>query len=245
MFSIRNLIPIAMVFCWVGSAAAQRVLSDADLRSQVVGTTFLLGDGRVIRFDPAGDYSSVNGRGQFGRGRWAIDTGDICVDYTGSNTARRCFTFSRFPDGLRVTDRDRTNQPAVPTSIDIKAIGTSISMSACEHTIPHSLTPPRPDVPQNARLFSGAWVGKWESGLCAALFVQQVLPDGTARLVVGWGSHVARKPGNMGMLGKIQGNSLTAAGDGFSYDFRMVDPTTLDGVFHGVGATVGKLTKVK
>jgi hypothetical protein len=221
------------------------VVSASELKTEIVGKTFLLNDGRIIRFAANGDYASINGRGSAGRGRWMVDRNDICVNYIGSNTARRCFTFSRFPDGLRVTDRDGTDQHVIPTLLDIASIGRPVTLHACEHDISYALTPPAADVPASARAFAGVWTGEWESGLCGALFVQQILPDGTARLVVGWGSHVRRKPGDMGLLGKIEGTTLTAYGKEFTYTFTMTSPTSIKAVFRVDGSTTGTLNKVR
>jgi hypothetical protein len=233
-----------LLWAWVvHPAAAQGVLSEPEIRSQIVGKTFLLGDGRIIRYDANGDFAAINGQGYSGRGRWTIAGSEICVEYTGINMARRCFTFSRLPDGLRVTDRDRTNQLAIPAPFDMASLGSVRTLSACEHNVRYTLTPPAADVPANVRAFSGAWTGKWESGLCAALFVQQVLADGTARLVVGWGSHLGRKPGSMGLIAMIRGTTLTAINRSEQWVYTLVTPSELDARYHAAGVTSGKLTR--
>jgi hypothetical protein len=226
-------------------AAGQTALSEADLRSQVLGKLLQYSDGAIVRFETNGGYSAVTGSGRTRQGRWAIAGDKICVEYV-SPPPDRCFQFFRTGDKLQVdVPWNRSLLDVQSTSGDLATAQASLTLMACERQIPYALTGPSPDVPSTARGFSGVWVGQWESSRCAALIVQQILADGSARILIAHGSHVGSKPGYRGIVGTIRGNTLTASDGGVGWEYVLVSSTVLDAKFRAAGVTPGKLTRQK
>jgi hypothetical protein len=79
------------------------------------------------------------------------------------------------------------------------------------------VVPPAADVPAAIARFSGTWLGTWSfdndpDTLCAALVVEEVLPNGYARVVYGhgtWGPHAIHQPAFYRATGKIGDNVLS------------------------------------
>lgn len=78
------------------------------------------------------------------------------------------------------------------------------------------LVPPSSDVPQALARFAGAWIGTWTDkqgagGQCHALVVEEVLPQGHARIVYSVGTHEpwnSRLPRFWRATGRITGDTL-------------------------------------
>jgi hypothetical protein len=137
------------------------------------------------------------------------------------------------------------------------AVGIVILLALCapafarecrgELLIPRDVrvVPPAADVPATIARFSGTWAGTWSfdrdsETLCAALIVEEILPNGYARVVYShgtWAPHRIRQPGFYRATGKIVDDVLTfrlavPAPPTFVYRFK---DRALSGTFRGRG----------
>jgi hypothetical protein len=97
----------------------------------------------------------------------------------------------------------------------------------CGQTVPYTVVPPPANVPPNMRAFSGPWVGAWPSGICNAVVIESVQPDGTVSILDVFGPDSGKPGGNLRYAGKIVGNTLTSAGRTNSIEFTQTSPTQL------------------
>src|SRR5205085_12423729 len=82
----------------------------------------------------------------------------------------------------------------------------------CGMPVAYSILPPAANLPESTRAMSGAWVGKWDYGLCSALIVESVKADGTASMVYvngSFGGEAPIKEGVSRFQGRIAGDTLT------------------------------------
>lgn len=126
----------------------------------------------------------------------------------------------------------------VVAAIFAAALSTSAAhaetLAACEQSIEYKVQAPGAQVPANLQGFSGVWTGKWDSGLCSALVVEGIEPDGTARLLYVNGSMGGQYPvkaGNRRFSGKIAGNKLTAAGSLVTIEYTLRSPGELSATY--------------
>lgn len=80
---------------------AQSPLSEADLRTELAGKSFVHSDGGLSHYDISGEYSFAHHSGRVTIGKWTIAKGRVCIDQT--NEPQSCFTFARDANGLQVT----------------------------------------------------------------------------------------------------------------------------------------------
>jgi hypothetical protein len=116
----------------------------------------------------------------------------------------------------------------------VSAAASAEPLAVCEQSLEYHVEAPGPQVQANMRAFSGVWVGKWDSGLCGALVVESVQPDGTAGLLYingSMGGQYPVKAGNRRFPGKIVGNKLTAAGQTVTVEYVQRSPTELAGSY--------------
>jgi hypothetical protein len=105
------------------------------------------------------------------------------------------------------------------------------TLSMCGQTVPYTVVPPPASVPANMRAFSGLWVGSWASGICNAVIIESIQPDGTVSIFDVWGPDSGKPAGNLRYAGKITGNTLTSAGRVNSIEFTQVSPTQLSATY--------------
>lgn len=105
------------------------------------------------------------------------------------------------------------------------------TLAACDQSLEYKIQPP---VGGTGAGFSGVWVGKWDTGLCGALVVESIEPNGSARLLYvngSMGGQYSMKAGNRRFPGKIDGNKLTAAGQSITIEYILRSPTELAGTY--------------
>ncbi len=113
-------------------------------------------------------------------------------------------------------------------------IASAETLAACDQSIEYRIQPPDPQVPENMRAFSGVWIGKWDSGLCSALVVESITPDGTANLLYvngAMGGQYSIKAGNRRFPGKLAGPKLTAAGQTVTVEYVLRSQSDLAGTY--------------
>jgi dienelactone hydrolase len=73
---------------------------------------------------------------------------------------------------------------------------------------------PSAAVPESHQRFSGAWVGRWGSGLKHVLIVESVQPDGSTSVIYGWGDSpgVSITRGYSRLGASVSGDTLTIEG---------------------------------
>lgn len=103
-------------------------------------------------------------------------------------------------------------------------------IAVCDQRLEYALAAPAPGAPAEARAFSGVWAGNWAYGafdesmgpLCAALVVESVEADGTARVLYIWGKNEnTRTPGNSRHTARIGGGALSWTEGRTSFTFQM------------------------
>lgn len=233
------------------TAQAQISLSDAEIRSRIIGKTFLWTDGGTSRYDLSGNYSYTSANGQRAIGNWTVAGNGLCVKYL-RNIPVRCFKFSRDAKGLQVTIFNGNVLRLSPISNDAltpSPQALSGTLTECDQTVRYTLSPPAADVPRNISDFSGIWVGKWDGGLCGVVIAQQILTDGTAQLLYMWGNYIGLKAGNSGFAGTVNGNMLSVSGSrtewggSEDWEYTMRGPNQLVGRFMASGTTRGAFTR--
>ena len=107
------------------------------------------------------------------------------------------------------------------------------ALKVCEQTIDYAIVPPAANMAENLRAFSGVWVGKWDIGLCSAIIVENVQPDGGANILYVTGSQGSSgiKAGRYRYSAKIVGDTLTAVGGSTTIEFVMSRSAKLSGKF--------------
>jgi hypothetical protein len=111
------------------------------------------------------------------------------------------------------------------------------------------LITPGPEVPEAVARFAGVWTGEWEhsGGLCHTLIVEEVLANGSARVLYSYGTSVTfdtRLPGFLHVTGRIVDGELRfhlPIPDRPELAYRVAGET-LSGTYKGEGR--GRLTRV-
>jgi hypothetical protein len=127
------------------------------------------------------------------------------------------------------------------------ALGTqAVAAKECQRQTPVPpnvrLITPGPEVPKAMARFAGAWTGEWErsEGLCHTLIVEEVLANGSARVIYSHGTSVTlntRLPGYLYVSGKIANGELRLRlpiRDRPEVAYRLVGDM-LSGTFRGEG----------
>lgn len=120
------------------------------------------------------------------------------------------------------------------------------TLKECEQTVEYDLESPTANVPEGIRAFSGVWLGKWDFGLCSALVVESVKPDGNVNVlyIVGSFSQYGIKAGSTRFAAKIIGNKLSAIGRTITVEYVMSSPTKLSGTYtSSIGQFSGSFTR--
>jgi len=101
------------------------------------------------------------------------------------------------------------------------------TLNMCGQTVPYTVVPPPAPVPANMRAFSGLWIGTWASGICNAVVIESIQPDGTVSILDVFGPNSGKPGGSLRYAGKIVGNTLTSAGRTKSIEFTQTSPTQM------------------
>lgn len=135
---------------------------------------------------------------------------------------------------------------ALLCAVPLHAFGDTLT--ACEQSIDYTVQAPGADVPEAMRSFSGVWIGKMNTGLCIAVIVQNIKPDGSAQFVYVNGSMGGQYPikaGNRKINGKIGGGKLSASNQTVSqaYSLRGVSELDLTYTHNTAGQFQGSLKR--
>jgi hypothetical protein len=106
----------------------------------------------------------------------------------------------------------------------------------CGQTVPYTVVPPPAPVPVNMRAFSGLWVGTWPSGICNAVIIENIQPDGIVSVLDVFGPESGKPGGNLRYAGKIVGNTLTSSGRTNSIEFTQVSATQMSATYLSTAA---------
>lgn len=102
------------------------------------------------------------------------------------------------------------------------------TLSACDQKIDYKIQSAKGD-------FGGAWVGKWDTGLCGAIIVESIDPSGTiASVIYVWGSvtgQYSMKAGNRRETARIDGNKLTVKNNSMTAEFVLSNASTAAGTY--------------
>jgi len=92
-----------------------------------------------------------------------------------------------------------------------------------------------PSAPDAARRFLGAWAGSWDDLIKAILIVEEVRPDGTARVIHAIGDYppLNRKRGVWRQDAALSGNTLSFTVSGFTSSYTLADDDTIAATFQG------------
>ena len=115
-------------------------------------------------------------------------------------------------------------QPPAPLAPPVVPAAASQQRSFCEQDVTFAL-PPKASVPRPYRRFFGIWSdAAWDVRTCAALIVENIEPNGTARLLYIYGPMGSEQPGPGGVLrgtGVIRNGELRFQNaDGSQFAFR-------------------------
>jgi hypothetical protein len=105
------------------------------------------------------------------------------------------------------------------------------TLNMCGHSVPYKLVPPSPQVQANMQGFLGVWVGTWPSGICNAIVIESIQPDGTAAVLDVFGPDSGKPGGTLRYAGKIVGNTLTSSSRTNAIELTQVSPTQLSASF--------------
>ena len=90
------------------------------------------------------------------------------------------------------------------------------------------VVPPSAAVPESQQRFSGAWVGRWGSELKHILIVESVQPDGSARVIYGWGDSpglsITRGYSRLGA--NVSGDTLTVESSPTATTYKLTSATS-------------------
>lgn len=243
---IRPYLSVLLASLLVSSMAhAQQPMTDDELKSMLVGHSSAFSDGGLARYRPDGTYSFTAPNGKIWTGKWSIAGGRVCYDFEQGGS--RCDKYFRDTTGPYLIN-SRGNQYRFTTAaLDaVPASSPATTLKVCEQTVSYSVHQPTPDVPAGIRAFSGAWTGKWDMGLCAALIVESVSSNGAARIAYVNGSfnQYGIRPATNHWAAKIVGNTLTSSGRSATLEFTSRSEGELAGRFTSqYGQNSGTFTK--
>jgi hypothetical protein len=105
------------------------------------------------------------------------------------------------------------------------------TLAACGQAVPYQVVPPAPQVPPEMRAFSGPWIGTWDSGVCNAIVIESIQPDGTVGILDVFGPVGSNPPGQLRYAGKITGSTLSSSGRTQAVQYTLNSPTNMSGTF--------------
>jgi hypothetical protein len=221
----RIILPtIALIALSSGAARAQPALPDAEIRDLVAGKSALFTDYSVATYGADGSYSYLAANNLYFRGTYTIAAGRLCL--TLDNGQNRCDAVAR--DGQGIFLRDRAGQQLRFSARPVMT--PQVVSTLCGVPVAYTVKPPAADVPAEIATFSGTWVGSWDYGMCAALIVESVWPDGAATVIYVNGAHDQKqtfKAGSLRFAATIKSNWLSDGGTTTAFDAVMKTPSEL------------------
>lgn len=185
---------VVAILAAIGSASGQQPLSDADIKSTIVGNIFVFGNNFTL-FRSDGSYAFYGNGELRTEGQYRVSDGQICFA-PGGKPSGSCDRYLRDADGGLVletkggrNDGNRGRGFVAPADILASDGGRVTSMSACDQTVTATFQPLPPNLPSNAAIFSGTWIGKLSTALCVGFIVEKVASNGTVRLRYLTGAH--------------------------------------------------------
>ena len=117
------------------------------------------------------------------------------------------------------------------TSLLVAPAAGAETLTMCGQTVPYTVVPPAADVPANMRAFSGPWIGTWATGICNAVIIESIQPDGTVSILDVFGPDSGKPAGSLRYAGKIVGNTLSSAGRTNSIEFTQTSATQMSATY--------------
>ncbi|HEY6979493.1 hypothetical protein [Reyranella sp.] len=203
-----------------GPAHAEQLFDNAAIRTLLVGKSALFSDYSVSEYRADGQYRYVAANNLLFRGRYTVEGDRLCLAL--SDETRFCERVGLDAQGLfMLVDGGARFRFSMATGIMPRETAT-----LCGLPVAFNATPPAAGVPEQARAFSGVWTGKWDDGLCSALIVESVHPNGYASLIYVHGAMGGARPvaaGALRLSGAIAGSKLTNGVQGSYMEYVLHD----------------------
>jgi hypothetical protein len=176
-----------------GPARAQEQLNDAQITALLAGKSVLFVDYSLATYGADGSYTYIAANNIYYRGKYVIADSKLCLKLEhGKDRCDRVGRDSFGPYLFTTADDHRRFTVHLTTS-------PLTTTTLCGVPLAYTVYPPPSHVPAEIAAFSGTWVGTWDYGMCAALIVDRVKPNGAATAVYINGEHAAKgfKPGSV------------------------------------------------
>ncbi len=216
--AMRHLFARALSLCLVAAvvpAVAEPGSDDQRIKDMLVGRSAVFADYSVATYGTDGGYSYVAANNMHYKGRYTLAGDKLCI--TIEHGEARCdrvgidqygpYLFTKAGEQLRFGTRAPMSWQTMTT--------------LCGVPVAYTVQPPAGNVPKEVAAFSGTWVGKWDYGMCGALVVESVQPNGVATVIYVNGSFNAGqsfKAGAVRFRATIVDNKLSDGGKTSSFD---------------------------
>lgn len=213
---------LAAAIVLVSTAAwAQQQMTDAEIRSFIVGKTVNYSDGGSSQFFEDGQTSYTRPSGETTpKAPYSISNGRVCIDF--ANGRSRCDRYFKDASGPYLLNASGNQYRMTTAAVGATPPPAGQSLKECEQTLNYALQP-------SSSPFSGIWVGKWDMGMCGVLIVENV-QGAQAAVLYGWGSFALggswAKAGNSRYSATIAQSTLTIPGT-ISFEFTLQGTTQL------------------
>lgn len=203
---------VLTILAAAGSANGQP-LSDSEIGSTLVGNIFVVGNNFTL-YRPDGSYGFYNGGELRTRGEYKISDGRICYA-PGGLPSDSCDRYVREGDSLVYETKGGRNDGSrgrgfvAPADILSNDGGPASTITACDQSVSATIQPTPANLPQNAAIFSGAWIGRLSTALCVGFIAEKIAADGTVRLRYLTGSHTSLTAKNGLRIGRIVNGMLS------------------------------------
>lgn len=231
---------IALAALATGPARAQQALDDAQITALLAGKSAIFADLSLATYGADGSYSYVAANNLYFKGRYTVSGGQLCLTIErGTNRCDRvgrdatsAYLFTSADDVRRFSVRPATLPQTVTT--------------LCGVPVAYTVYPPGPVVPADVAVFSGTWVGKWDYGMCGALVVESIQPNGLATVIYvngEYGLGAGIKPGSVRFQARIMDNVLSDGGRSTGFEATLKGNELSARRTGGPGAGTAKFTK--
>ncbi len=222
---LRTLVSAGLGIAIAATPAwAQQMLDGNAIRTLLVGKSALFADYSVSEYRPDGHYTHVAANNRLFHGQYTIDGDKLCLALDGEGGF--CALVGKDSKGLFML-ADGGAPFRFSTASGIMPQNTA---TFCGVPVAYSLTTPPADVPAKARGFAGVWTGEWNDGLCTALVVERVQPDGRAELLYVHGSRKGALPlaaGTLRLAGRISDGKLNNGGPASRMEYVLTNDRLL------------------
>lgn len=200
---------IALIVLSAGTVRAQKMMDDAQIRELLVGRSALFSDYSIATYGTDGSYTYVAANNLYFKGTYTISGGKVCL--TIERGQNRCDGVGADAYGpYLLTSKEDKLRFAVRSA----APPQNVAM-ICGVQVAYTIQPPAARVPPEVAAFSGIWVGKWDYGMCGALIVESVQPNGLATVIYvngDYGLEKSFKSGSVRFPAMIDDNKLSDGG---------------------------------